>query len=386
MSRRLGLMVLLAGVVECGDSSGPATPPDSGQAPVAGCSDGTLESGALYRVCFPTPWNGDLVVYAHGYVPAGSPIVIPSDAVASVSLSGAITGLGYAFASTSYRANGLVADDAVGDVEQVVETVRARYRPDPVRVYLVGASEGGLVAALAAERSQLFSGALAACGPVGDFGRQVDYFGDFRVVFDYFFPGVLPGTAVEVPQSLRDHWSDTYVPAVLDAIQGNPSATQQLLAVTGAPIDQSSPESVGNTVIEVLYYNIFATTDAEARLGGQPYDNSLRTYAGSEDDVALNGGVARFSASPAARANLARFETTGAPAVSVVTIHTTGDPVVPFEQEALYAAKVSAGGVSALLEQRTVDRYDHCNFTGPELLGAFSSLVSRVTAAAAARP
>ena len=35
--------------------------------------------------------------------------------------------------------------------------------------------------------------ALALCGPVGDFAGQIDYLGDFRVLFDYFFPGVIPG-------------------------------------------------------------------------------------------------------------------------------------------------------------------------------------------------
>ena len=60
------------------------------------------------------------------------------------------------------------------------------------------------MAALAAEqRPDLFNGALAACGPVGDFAAQIDYLGDFRVLFDYFFPGVIPGGAVDVPDSVR---------------------------------------------------------------------------------------------------------------------------------------------------------------------------------------
>ena len=35
------------------------------------CVEGTQMSGAVYRICMPTalPWNGDLVLYAHGYVP-----------------------------------------------------------------------------------------------------------------------------------------------------------------------------------------------------------------------------------------------------------------------------------------------------------------------------
>ena len=30
------------------------------------------------------------------------------------------------------------------------------------------------------------------CGPVGDFQKQIDYLGDFRVLFDYYFPNIMP--------------------------------------------------------------------------------------------------------------------------------------------------------------------------------------------------
>ena len=48
-------------------------------------------------------------------------------------------------------------------------------------------------------RRELFSSALAACAPIGSFRQQVNYLGDFRVLFDYFFPGVLPGSPVAMP-------------------------------------------------------------------------------------------------------------------------------------------------------------------------------------------
>jgi hypothetical protein len=38
-------------------------------------AQGTLPSGALYLICIPaTGWNGDLVVYAHGYTPVTAPL------------------------------------------------------------------------------------------------------------------------------------------------------------------------------------------------------------------------------------------------------------------------------------------------------------------------
>ena len=66
---------------------------------------------------------------------------------------------------------------------------------------------------------------MAACGPVGDFAAQIDYFGDFRVLFDYFFPGVIPGGPVDVPAQVRASWTSTYVPAVLAALQADLPAT-----------------------------------------------------------------------------------------------------------------------------------------------------------------
>ena len=158
----------------CGDDGrGPQEPGDEGSPPTAGCTQGTLESGALSLICFPDDWNGTLVLFAHGYVEASQPLALPDDEVGGVNVANAVTSLGYAYATTSYRANGLVALDAVDDIAQLVEAVRARVRPDPDRTLLVGFSEGGLVAALAIERHpELIDGSLAACGPIGDFTRS----------------------------------------------------------------------------------------------------------------------------------------------------------------------------------------------------------------------
>ena len=374
------LWLALLAVAACGGGDGPSGPGDEGEPPAAGCAEGTLASGALYRVCFPADWNGELVVYAHGYVAPGEPVALPADDLGGVAVSLVVNALGYAFATTSYRANGLVADLAVKDLAQLDQTIRARYRPDPIRTFLVGPSEGGLVAALAVERDpEIYAGALAACGPIGDFAVQVDWFGDFRAVFDYFFPGLLPGSAVESPAELQDNWESTHVPAVLAALEDDPGATAQLLAVTGAPTDPLDPETAAATVIGLLWYSVFSTEDAQARLGGQPYDNTTRVYQGSLNDAALNAGVARFTADPAARAALARFETTGDLARPVVTLHTTGDPIVPAVHEELYADKVAAAGATALLDQTSISRYGHCAFQQAELVTAFGTLVDRAT-------
>jgi pimeloyl-ACP methyl ester carboxylesterase len=366
------LVLLLAA---CGDDGeGPSEPVDQGSPPEAGCTQGTLESGALSLICFPESWNGKLVIYAHGYVEPSAPVALPEDEVGGVNVSNAVTGYGYAYATTSYRANGLVVLPAVEDMTQLVEAVRDRVKPDPSATLLVGFSEGGLVAALTLERYPgLVDGALAACGPIGDFTRQIDYFGDARTLFDYFFPGVLPGTAVEIPPELRDGWTSTYEPAVIAALTNDPARAAELAAVAGIPVPDAAAARAA-TIAQVLWYNVLATDDAQERLGGQPYSNVAREYTGSVDDAALNAGVERYDAEAQARAAILEFDTRGDLPGPVVTLHTTGDPEVPFFHEALYRDKVEATGRLDRLEQRSVDRLGHCAFTAPELFAAFLAL------------
>jgi pimeloyl-ACP methyl ester carboxylesterase len=90
----------------------------------------------------------------------------------------------------------------------------ARQKGAPTMVYLIGASEGGIITALALEQyPDVFDGGLALCGPYGDFRKQIDYFGDFRVVFDYYFPDILPGSPITIPTTLMDDW-DSYAMTV----------------------------------------------------------------------------------------------------------------------------------------------------------------------------
>jgi pimeloyl-ACP methyl ester carboxylesterase len=370
-------------LLACGGGDAQAPPVDEGDPIAAGCQTGALPStGAPYQVCFPQQWSGDLLVYAHGYVPADAPLAVPDDHVEGQSVSQLATALGFAYAATSYRANGLVADLAVEDVAELEAEVRRRFRPDPTRAFVVGVSEGGLVAALAAERhGDVFAGAVAACGPVGDFAAQIDYLGDFRVLFDYFFPGIIPGGPVDVPASVRDGWTSTYVPAIVAALEADPLATAQLLLVAHAPVDPGNPLTAATTVVEVLWYDVFALPDARTRLGGQPYDNIGRGYAGSADDAALNAGVARVTADPGARDALGRFETSGLLTIPVAVVHTDGDPIVPAAQSVRYAEKAAAAGSGDLVNAQVVARYGHCAFERSELLDAFAWVSARAPAA-----
>ena len=220
-----------------------------------------------------------MVTFAHGYVAPDQPLGVPQSqlSIGGISLPATFNQLGYGFAASGYSKNGLAIEQGVNDTRDLVQNI-VQKQIAPKRVYLIGASEGGLVTALSAEQlPSVYNAAGAACGPIGSFQNQINYLGDFRVVFDYFFPGVLPGSPVNIPQEVMADWDTVYVPKITAALAANPKATAQLLSVTKASVT-SDPATVGETVLGILWYNVFATNDAVATLGGQPFDNHNRIY------------------------------------------------------------------------------------------------------------
>lgn len=360
---------------------GPGRP----QTGAGACVDGTQRSGALYRICLPNSWNGDLVVYAHGYVAPQLPLSIPDDQIGGASVSQTVNQAGYAFASTSYSKNGLAIKEGLADVVDLVN-IFSSANARPRFVYIMGVSLGGAVAALAAEKyPQLFNGALTIAGPIGDFHGQVNYFSNFRVVFDYYFPGVIPGDPFEIPSEVIANFNSVYIPRILGAITADPAATSQLLSVTKAPIDPADPTSIANTVLGLLFFNVLGGNDANAQLGGRAFDNSRRIYFGSNDDRTLNRNIRRFTADPQALTEIRNFyETSGRVPVPVVTLHTTADPIVPSSQSRTYLFKALVyGGFESFsnVVLRQAVRYGHVNVTAQEALEAFSILVRRVSGA-----
>ncbi|MGN6390852.1 MAG: hypothetical protein ACTHM9_01205 [Gemmatimonadales bacterium] len=321
-------------------------------------------------------------------------------------MSAIATGLGLAFATTSYRSNGLIVVDATHDVQRLIAQFRELYGPLGGKVFGVGASEGGAITMLAAERQpQLFDGVLALCPPIGSFQRQLDYFDDFRVLFDAFFnqpgePPVLPGTAIAIPPDFETAFAAEYqaftasdgatigpiIGQLLTVLQNNPATTAQFLTAAGLGyLLQQPPAVIGFTVIRVLSYNILATTNAQDLLGGQQYDNTTTDYGAPGPDL-LDQLVARFSADQQALSHIrAKYETSGRLTVPTVTLYNTEDPIVPFFHHDLFQAKVDAAGSSDLLTQLTSSvAFGHCVFGPTDVQNAFGLLVSEVGGAAVA--
>ncbi len=345
--------------------------------------EGTLPSGALYKIWMPDDWNGELVVFAHGYVAVTEPVAIPESQLTlsdGTYIPDMVADMGYAFATTSYRENGMAVQEGIVDLVELVYRFKDLF-PEPEHTYLVGGSEGGLITIKSTEMKHVYSGGLALCGPIGDFIRQINYVGDFRVLFDYFFPGVLPGSPIAIPQYVIDNWDEVYVPKIIQALKDYPDRAQQLIHCAKAAVDPDDPATVAQTTLTVLWYNVFATNDMVRRVGGNPYDNMDRTYRGSSNDAYLNKNVQRFAADPQAVENARRlFDTTGDLNVPVITMHTVADPIVPAWHERLYRGKVFPQKPKIYYDNLFVMRYGHCNFTKEEVLDAFEKLVMKVKA------
>jgi hypothetical protein len=397
---RMGTGLVLLALAACSDA--PLTPPaPPAQATLVPRADGLsctetdarLSSGALYEVCFnPANWNRDIVVFIPGYHDPASAPTLPEDLTQSPTAF-VFTQLGYAFASTSFRGTGLIQPETWigGDLLELVGTAKTLLQNTTGKttrfVYQTGGSQGGLGTVLAVERyPNVFSGGLAACGPIGDYRRQIAYVGDFRTVYDYFFAGI-PPTWPAWTQDLAAGDTGYIDPNTWDAAQqasqaaladpANAGRIAQVLSVTHAPIDPNDPATIGGTTLGLLWYSFRGTNDAILKLGGMPFTNLGRSYTGSLDDAALNAGVARFQ-STADPAKIATLQTSGRLTRPLVTIHTTGDPIVPIWHEALYRNKLSFFG-KLLDTPITVSRYGHCNFTDAEVLAAFAVLVVKVT-------
>ena len=345
--------------------------------------DGVQASGSIYRICMPTgDYNGMLVIWAHGFQDAGTPVSIPEDQLCSngFCLPTLINSLGFAFATNSYSKTGMAIRQGKADILDLVNIFAAQ-NGQPQKVFLIGASEGGIIAALSLEQHpDVYSAGVAACGPVGDFPYQINYFGDARATFEYFFPGVIPGDLFNPTPELAAGWTDYYEhivkPIVFNPV--NRPLLDQWVKVASLPFDTGNYlATVETSVQDVLRYSVVNLNDARDTLGGFPFDNKSRWYTGSDNDLLLNIFVQRRAADAAAVTEMKTFyNTTGKLVRPLVTLHTLRDQQVPYFHELIYAWKTFfAGSFLTRHFNIAIDRFEHCNFTQEEALFSFAVML-----------
>jgi len=328
-------------------------------------------------------YNGILVVWAHGFQDAGTPVEIPEDqlCIGDFCIPEIINSLGFGFATNSYAKTGMAIKQGKADILDLVN-IYAAQKGQPQKVFLVGASEGGIITALALEQHpDVFSAGLSACGPIGNFPAQINYFGDARATFNYFFPGLIPGDPFNPDPAFVAVWSDYYdfiVKPIVMAPQ-NRARLDQWVRVARLPYDADNYLfTVEQSVKDALRYSVVNLLDAIDTIGGFPFDNTKRYYTGSSNDILLNQSVQRRAVSPAALAemNSPAYSTTGVLTRPLVTLHTLRDQQIPYWHEQLYALKTYASG-SYLTRHLNIpiDRFEHCNFTSDEVLASFAIML-----------
>jgi pimeloyl-ACP methyl ester carboxylesterase len=340
--------------------------------------DGSTGPGSVYRLVRPSNWNGILLLYAHGYVSKDAPVAITPDAQLVISL---VASRGFAVAVSSFSENGWVLKDGAQRTHQLLGLFTSKFGK-PARVYAAGASMGGLIAIRVIETwPDQFAGVLPACAVAGGLARQYDYALNVRVLFDLFHPGVLPGTAVDVPAGI-DAIEDIVNPAVA-AMTANPLGAAAIASITQTPVPFASGPELFESIATALggaasYPEILELTH------GQPYfDNTATRYTGALPAPTLafiNANVQRFAGSPAGRNALEHnYTPTGDLRIPALTLSTFRDPVIPGFHRIVYGQEVAANGSADLLVQRSVPGlfggYGHCTFTPQELTQAFLDLV-----------
>jgi hypothetical protein len=133
-------------------------------------TEGETGVGAKYQITMPDNWNGDLVVYAHGFVDSALPIVLSTNDDIVV-LQDMLTDSGYAVTYSSYSENGFAVREGVLDTHALNHQFIQRYG-QPEKTFLVGHSLGGAVCvSLAESHPRKYDGVLTVAGMIG--GSQV---------------------------------------------------------------------------------------------------------------------------------------------------------------------------------------------------------------------
>lgn len=335
--------------------------------------EGVFGGENLYGVLVPEEWNGELVVYAHGFVDAGEPLTLPEkDNVAEI--RDAVVELGFAFAYCSYRENGMAVKDGAWATRQLTKIFTARVKTKPSYTWLMGNSLGGLIGVeLAETHAREFDGIVTLNGMIGGTKAQLDYIGHVRILFDLFYPGVLPGSVLDVPVDF-DLNLDVIYP-VIQAVQADPTGLGIISRIKQTPLPGRDGNELVQSLITALAFNFRGIHDVLERTGGAcPIDNADTVYEAAAPGILpaevlamINAAAQRYDRSIPTEGLFDRYyEPSGELRIPMIALHNMFDPVVHRLQENLYAAKVAAAGYGYNLEQRVVNRYAHTDFPAAE--------------------
>lgn len=371
---------------------------------------------AGYRIEVPESWNGELIMYAHGFRGTGEALTVDSP---PLPMRAWMLSQGYAWAASSYSKNYYDVRSGVqstNDLARLFASVHGK----PSRTFITGFSMGGHVTGAAIEQFPniacregrrgrscrrvasilgklsggiQYSGAAPFCGVMGDL-ELFDYFGDFA-------RGAEASAGVpltQFPPPANYYEGDGVFPAVLGTlfqggIAGFPDALtaqgQQHKAFTQLISGGDRPgfDSAYSFWAGFLYFGFGASGgDVDGVLSGNSYGNIGKVYqldtnrAVSDEERAFNQAMFRVRADRGV--NRKRFlqlqrvpEIHGRLAIPVVSTHTLGDLFVPFSMEQIYAKEVRSKRRSKYLVSRATRAIGHCEFSSGELVSSLADMI-----------
>ncbi|MFF0010973.1 alpha/beta hydrolase family protein [Streptomyces sp. NPDC005374] len=377
--------------------------------------EGSLPSGATYLMDVPADWNGTVLLYSHGYTPAGAPNPArnaPDDATKSLLLNE-----GYALIGSSYATTGWAVTEAVPDQLATLDAFGARFGR-AARTIAWGTSYGGLVTTTLAERhASRLAGSLSMCGLVQ--GGVANWNSTLDPVFA-LKTLLAPGSAIRLtgfPDRVAATEASDAMTAVVAGAQGTAGGRARIALAAAlhnipgwndpaqprpAPTDWDAQQSGQyQAVVGLVRFPAFVwRQEAESRAGGtmswntgvdyramlrnSPYRKEVQElYA--KAGLSLRSDLSTLDKAPRTRADVNAVDWmsrtssfTGRLSRPQLNIHTTGDALIPVQSESAYLRTSTAAGSTGLLRQRYVDNAGHCTFSPGEQIAALHALEDRI--------
>ena len=334
--------------------------------------------GGLYRIEVPEKWNGDLVLYAHGFATntgaQGSLLRVGSSPIRQH-----LVDEGFAWAASSYRCNGYVPGQGLLDTMALTDlfTKLNDGRP-PQRTYLTGASMGGHVTVLGMhEFPTSFAAGLAMC-PAGP------------ELFDFFAASSAAAEVVTGVQFNRDT-VQADVARMTEILGKPPDYTEKGRQLASIEIEISGgPRPFAVEGLAQRFLSNMSTSQGAFLGSTTPTNRAIATtqikYAVDETfgltAERLNTQARRKRPDPVVRSANGPYEEVvpydGILERPLLTMHGTGDLFVPIFLEQTLKAEVTGAGRQNLLTQRVYRVAGHCGFSQPEMIKSFDDVVAWV--------
>ncbi len=354
------------------------------------------QGDAGYRIEVPDNWNGDLVMWAHGFAGTGLELEVDNHPLRPLLIS-----QGYAWAASSYSRNDYDIAVGVQDTHALAQKFTGITKAGlPDKTYITGASMGGHITAVSIEQyPKAYDAAMPICGVVADHAL-FDFFLDFNLAAQQLGTG-----ASQFPVDTATYVGLT-VPTIKANLEAVPGGWPIVLTTDGTNLKNLTELRSGGerpNFDEAWYFwnslpnfgtgpgnflfDLGLGNGSLARAPGSPSQNIDVVYqfdgdpALTPEEQLLNDGIARIAADPQTRRpnGLAQVPTiSGDISIPVLTLHNLGDLFVPVHNEIEYAKRVAANGKSEFLVQRAIRGVNHCDFTAAEFATGFLELAAWV--------